>query len=246
MHARRVVHGNVKPGNVFFSAEGEVLLSDWAMGNMPGLAQFEFTDAVLYQSPEQLCDPSGYLEEDGYRWDVYTFGVLAYRILTGNFPRCHETFKQVAPPSGETWKEGLKAELGKIAKNLKAQPSYTWPKRAQNGLEVELRAWVDRCLPLDPAQRPATMMEVVAGFEALDQKTAEESERVDLGALQGKAKFQTKLAWGFAGLTAAAAALGFISLSRQSLAQQAEVKQARTEKALAEKSLAALKSGAEV
>ncbi len=245
MHERRVVHGNLKPGNVFFSADGEVLLSDWALGNMPGLAKFEFTDAVLYQSPEQLCEPSGYSDEQAYRWDVYAFGVLAFRVLTGNFPRCHETFKQVAPASGETRKEGLKADLDKLAKNLKAQASYTWPKRAENALEVEFRAWVDRCLPLDPSQRPATMMEVAAGFEALDIKTHEESERLNLGALQGKAKFQTKLAWGFAGLTGAAAALGLFSLSRQSLVQQAEVKQAQAGKALAEKSLAALKSGAE-
>ena len=58
MHERRVAHGNLKPGNVFFADDGEVLLSDWAMGNMPGAEQFVFTDAVLYQSPEQLRNPA--------------------------------------------------------------------------------------------------------------------------------------------------------------------------------------------
>ena len=38
-----------------------------------------------------------YLEEQGYRWDVYAFGVLAYRLLTGAFPRCDEVFRKVAP-----------------------------------------------------------------------------------------------------------------------------------------------------
>ena len=93
MHERRVAHGNLKPGNVFFADDGEVLLSDWTMGNLPGAENFVFTDAVLYQSPEQLRNPIGYLDEEGYRWDVFAFGVLAYRILTGMFPRCHETFQ---------------------------------------------------------------------------------------------------------------------------------------------------------
>ncbi len=150
MHERRVAHGNLKPGNVFFSDDGEVLLSDWTMGNIPGAEQFVFTDAVLYQPPEQLRNPAGYLEEEGYRWDVFAFGVLAYRILTGMFPRCHETFNFVAPEAGETRREGIQADLGKIAKNLEAQPGVKWPDEAQNPLEESFREWVERCLPLDP------------------------------------------------------------------------------------------------
>ncbi|HVJ47076.1 MAG TPA: hypothetical protein VM511_11860, partial [Luteolibacter sp.] len=77
MHAKRVAHGNLKPGNVFIDHAGRVTLSDWALGNMPGISHFEFTDAVLYQPPEQLRDPDGYLQEAGYRWDVFAFGTLA-------------------------------------------------------------------------------------------------------------------------------------------------------------------------
>ena len=131
MHERRVAHGNLKPGNVFFADDGEVLLSDWAHGqHARGVRQFDFTDAVLYQPPEQLRNPAGYLEEEGYRWDVFAFGVLAFRILTGRFPRCHETFDFVAPPAGETRREGIQADLGKIARNLESQPEVTWPDEA--------------------------------------------------------------------------------------------------------------------
>src|SRR6478609_6934255 len=63
MHERRVAHGNLKPANIFFGDDGEVLLSDWTMGNMAGVKHFRFTDAVLYQAPEQLRHVSGYLEE---------------------------------------------------------------------------------------------------------------------------------------------------------------------------------------
>ena len=94
MHERRVAHGNLKPGNVFFRDDGELLVSDWALGNMPGVRRSEFTDAVLYQPPEQLRGADAYLEPAGQRWDVFAFGVVAFRVLTGFFPRCHETFSR--------------------------------------------------------------------------------------------------------------------------------------------------------
>jgi hypothetical protein len=177
MHSHRVAHGNLKPGNLFVNAEREVLLSDWAMGNMPGVKELHFTDAVLYQSPEQLRNPAGYLNEAGYRWDVFSFGVLSYRILTGKFPRCHETFGFVAPAAGETRKEGLQADLGKIAKNLEVESDVAWADAPHDALEEDFRAWIDRCLLLDPMRRPATMMEVVAGFEAAEIKSEVSHER---------------------------------------------------------------------
>lgn len=207
MHERRVSHGNLKPGNIFFSDDGEVLLSDWTMGNMPGVKQFQFTDAVLYQPPEQLRNPSGYLEEAGYRWDVHAFGVLAYRTLTGRFPRCHDTFDFVAPAAGETRKEGIQADLSKIARNLESQGEVTWPDGARNPLEMGYREWIERCLPLDPVKRPATMMEVAAGFEALAANAAMDAEREALLGERRRAERNTGRALFFAGGAAVAAVL---------------------------------------
>lgn len=177
MHDHRVAHGNLKPGNVLFDETGEVCLTDWTLGNMPGVKQFHFTDAVLYQPPEQLRHPVGYLDEAGYRWDVFAFGVLAFRLLTGKFPRCHETFSYVAPPTGQTMREGLQADLMKIARNLEAQEDAPWPDEARNPLEKGFRLWIDRCLELDPLKRPATMAEVVSGFDGVERDVATEKER---------------------------------------------------------------------
>ncbi len=177
MHSHRVAHGNLKPGNIFFNNDKQVLLSDWAMGNLPGDKEFHFTDAVLYQPPEQLRNPAGYLNEAGYRWDVFAFGVLAYRILTGKFPRCHRTFDLVAPQAGETRREGLQADLAKIARNLENEPEVAWETAPHDALERGFREWIDRCLLLDPMGRPATMMEVVAGFEAAEIKDEVARER---------------------------------------------------------------------
>ncbi len=209
MHQHRVPHGNLKPGNIFLADDGEVILSDWTLGNMPGIKQFTFTDAVLYQPPEQLRNPAGYLDEAGYRWDVFAFGVLAYRILTGRFPRCHDTFDKVAPPPGETRKEGIKADLSKIARNLEAQPDVRWPDAAHNPLEAGFREWIDRCLPLDPEMRPFSMMEVVAGFDALETKAAADAEREALMDQRRRAERRSWRTVFYAGVaTAAAMVLG--------------------------------------
>lgn len=207
MHERRVPHANLKPGNIFFSDDGEVILSDWAMGNIPGVEQFHFTDAVLYQPPEQLRNPGGYLDEAGYRWDAFAFGVLAYRILTGRFPRSHETFEIVAPASGVSRKDGIQADLFKIARNLEVQPETSWPDDAENPLEEGFRGWIDRCLSLDPLLRPSTMGEVVAGFTALETKAKVEGERESLMDQRRRAERRAWRGWFFAGGAFATAVL---------------------------------------
>ncbi|MES2657746.1 MAG: protein kinase [Verrucomicrobiota bacterium] len=222
MHRHQVPHGNLKPGNVFLTDDGGVLLADWSLGNMPDVRHFNFTDAVLYQPPEQLRKPSGYLDEEGYRWDVFAFGVLAFRLLTGRFPRCHDTFNFVAPPPGETRKEGIQADLTKIARNLEAQAGFKWPDEAHNELEAGFREWIDRCLPLDPSVRPSSMMEVAAGFEALENKVTFDAEREALLDQRRRADRRTWRTVFFAGATAATAVVlgGLWQLSNSQLVKQ--------------------------
>jgi tetratricopeptide (TPR) repeat protein len=172
LHAKRVAHGNLKPGNVFFDTGGRVLLADWALGNMPEVLRFEFTDAVLYQPPEQLRHPAGYLAEAGYGWDVFAFGVLAFRLVTGKFPRCDETFSKVAPAPGTSRVDAIRADLGKIATKLENAGEIVWPEATGDPAEAGLRHLIDSCLRLDPARRPSTMAEVLAGFAAADHAAA--------------------------------------------------------------------------
>ncbi|MEI6673983.1 MAG: hypothetical protein WCO57_02275 [Verrucomicrobiota bacterium] len=180
MHLRRVAHGNLKPGNVFFDDAGRIMLADWTLGNMPGVGHLDFTDALLYQSPEQLLDATGYAEGNGYRWDVFAFGVLAYRVLTGRFPRCHESFGSLVPTPGTTRVEGVQADLSRLAGQLTAEPNIEWPNEPGNALEAGFRGWLDNCLALDPLRRPANMLEVVAGLDGVEEHLALEEAREHL------------------------------------------------------------------
>lgn len=181
LHERQVAHGNLKPGNVFFDDSERLVLTDWALGNMPGLeGTLDYTDAILYQPPEQLRGPEGYLREKGYRWDVFAFAVIAFRLLTGAFPRCTKTFDAVAPEPGQTRRDGIAANFKSIAKALEAQPEVKWTDAPANPLEASYRAILDRCLSLDPDARPANAGAVLALFHEADKELAASQQRDSL------------------------------------------------------------------
>ena len=207
MHRKRVVHGNLKPGNVFFDESGKMQLVDWMLGNIPEVTRIGFSDALLYQSPEQLMDAGGYYEERGYGWDVFAFGVLSYRLLTRKFPRCHEIFRDVAPVNGEDCNTAIQAELPRIEKGLMKEPGITWPVETGHVLEKKYRLWIEQCLMLDPAERPSSMIEVSKAFYDADAEFNAAQERVGLMDQRRDAERSKRKAWFGAGIAAAVAFL---------------------------------------
>ncbi len=191
-HRRRVAHGNLKPGNIFMDAENELLLGDYAQGLMPGIGELPYTDALLYAPPEQLTNPDGYLEGAGYGWDVYAFGSLAFRLLNGVFPRCHDTFELVAPAMGEQRRRGVEADCERIALKLEKTALVDWKGTAPTREEEEGRQVIERCLDLDPWKRYADMREVLRALEAIansrQHRLAEEAGKESVAVIERKRK----------------------------------------------------------
>lgn len=196
LHTARVAHGNLKPGNIFLDEEGGPLLSDYASGLMPGVHRLEFSDALLYAPPEQLRYPDGYLEEAGYRWDVFSFGVLAFRLLTGKFPRCQNVFESVCPVAGGQQSVGIEAEHEGIAARLEEDERLEWPTEVTDPRELRYRELIDFCLMLDPQGRPGDMREVARRLERIDEdRTAVEGKEA-LVVLRNKAERRREIAVG--------------------------------------------------
>jgi serine/threonine protein kinase len=101
-HSHDVIHGNIKPTNVFVAADGRMLLSDFGIACGYDDSQQSLTrvgwGSAEYAAPEQSL---GVVKRSS---DIYTLGVLLFRMLTGQPPFTGQTpvevlLKHVRQPS---------------------------------------------------------------------------------------------------------------------------------------------------
>ncbi len=83
LHARGLVHRDVKPENVMIGTDGRVVLIDFNAARKVGAAKRDTVvmGTVGYASPEQL----GVAQSDA-RTDIYATGVLLNVMITGKHP----------------------------------------------------------------------------------------------------------------------------------------------------------------
>ena len=88
-HNQNVIHGNIKPANIFVGADGRMLLADFGIARGYDDSQQSLTrmgwGSAEYTAPEQSL---GILHASS---DIYALGILLFRLLTG-----------VPPFSGQT------------------------------------------------------------------------------------------------------------------------------------------------
>ena len=88
-HGREVMHGNIKPSNIFVATDGRMLLSDYGVALGYDDSQQSLTrvgwGSAEYTAPEQSL---GVLRSGS---DIYALGVLLFRILTGEPPFTGQT-----------------------------------------------------------------------------------------------------------------------------------------------------------
>ncbi|ARU55614.1 serine/threonine protein kinase [Oleiphilus messinensis] len=81
-HRHRIVHRDVKPGNIIFMPDGEsVKLADFGIAHLEGSSQTQHGTVLgtpRYMSPEQAMGEA----LDG-RSDLFSLGVILYELLTG-------------------------------------------------------------------------------------------------------------------------------------------------------------------
>jgi eukaryotic-like serine/threonine-protein kinase len=120
-HSRGVVHRDVKPTNVLFDEDGNAKLADFGVARITGEPTLTEAGTVLgtaaYISPEQA---SG--EPAGPAADVYAFGVILFRMLTGRLPFVSDSALELAamhanqdPPPISSMRADAPPELERLA-----------------------------------------------------------------------------------------------------------------------------------
>jgi serine/threonine protein kinase len=149
-HRAAVVHGDVKPANIFVTDEGHIKLGDFGIARyatqLSGTGKLVGTPAYL--SPEQIKG-----ETQDHRSDIFSLGIILYQMATG-----------VRPFDGSS----VTAVCAQIVASEPAPPSRHNPQ-----LPKEFDRIVMRCLAKDPNARYASCESLAASLYPFARSKAE-------------------------------------------------------------------------
>jgi serine/threonine protein kinase len=154
-HRNLLIHRDLKPGNIFVSADGDIKLLDFgiakALSNVEGPEMAVLTqagDRVMtpeYASPEQARG-----EGVGTATDIYSLGVVLYELLTGLRPY---EFEQLSP-----------AKIEQVICNTEPKkPSSAISKLMKDGSKIEKKGTTLKEVSADRKNQPERIVKDLTG-----------------------------------------------------------------------------------
>ncbi len=145
-HQLNILHGNIKPANILFDADGNALLTDFGLAGLIDINKLGYKSdphAISYMAPEQ------FISNVSEKSDQYALACIAYELITGRVPFTAHGFSLM-------WlKHSTEAPVSpaKIVPNL--------PK----SIELALL----KALANDPSERCADVATFIEAFRSVSQ-----------------------------------------------------------------------------
>jgi tRNA A-37 threonylcarbamoyl transferase component Bud32 len=125
VHARGILHGDVKPSNLLLRAPGQVVLADFGAAELGGEARATAAGTPLYLAPEQFRG-----DRPSRATDLYAAGAILWEVAAGRPMRSQvdlvEGRAALAPPLAADAQEALGA-TGPVVAALVAQLTHPDP-----------------------------------------------------------------------------------------------------------------------
>lgn len=202
-HKHGVIHGHLHPGNIVVARDetqkkksrqalGKVSVRDFGTGLVGEIHHIDLRESTYFLAPEQV-EEDGKNWGEGYaqRWDVYSFGVIAFWLINERIPRGQSYIKERDKELARSGGRPVPVDPGLFVAHVEDAPRYSWGMSFAKHREHSLfREIIDECLSLDPEKRPVDMREVRNRFRALDHQFALEhaEDRVVRERLKQKGK----------------------------------------------------------
>jgi len=142
LHAKGILHCDLKPGNVLLDQEGKPRVADFGQSRL-STDKTPALGTLFFMAPEQADMDA--IPDAG--WDVYGLGALLYCMLTGKPPYyCAELAKKIES------KDEIEKRLESYRTNLLNSPLPT-EHRQVPGVDRSLAEIIDKCIAADPKKR---------------------------------------------------------------------------------------------
>lgn len=165
-HAGGVIHRDVKPSNILIDRRGEPVLTDFGLARRPEVDESEQTrpgewlGTPAYMAPEQF---SGNSEDVTPGCDIFSLGVVLYRLLTGQRPfgdghRREDIAQRTPPAMPHLLRAGLSAKLSKVClQALRFDPGERFSSAGE--FATALEPFADE-RPIEPSQHGSGIVAV--------------------------------------------------------------------------------------